>query len=88
LTVKAWVENNRDISWRQPDGIGFCCIKIPNDIDDVAFAQNLLDQRRVLVVPGAKFSAPGTLRVSWLQAGSRLEEGLDHLAQQLRQRKT
>ena len=34
---------------------------------------------RVLVVPGTWFGAPGTLRVSWLQVGDRLAEGLGRL---------
>jgi aspartate/methionine/tyrosine aminotransferase len=51
--------------------------------DDVAFAEALHDDRGVLVVPGTHFEVPGSLRLSWLQAGDRLEEGLSILAQAL-----
>ena len=52
---------------------------LPDGFDDVALAERLHDDHGVLVVPGAWFGAPGTLRVSWLQVGDRLAEGLDRL---------
>ncbi|MBW2278459.1 MAG: hypothetical protein JRF63_13280, partial [Deltaproteobacteria bacterium] len=47
--------------------------------NDVTLAEQLHDERDVLVVPGTWFGAPGTLRVSWLQAGDRLADGLARL---------
>ncbi len=81
--VNSWVENTEGVSWHAPQGIGFGCIKLPAQIDDVAFAEYLYKEKKVFVVPGTKFEAPGTLRISWLQSGDKLQEGLDLLAQGL-----
>jgi hypothetical protein len=83
-TVKAWVETTPGVSWHVPDGIGFGCVKLPPGVDDVAFAEKLLEQSGVLVIPGTMFSAPGTLRVSWLQSGDQLQFGLSRIAEALR----
>jgi aspartate/methionine/tyrosine aminotransferase len=84
-TVNAWVERTDGVSWHAPQGIGFGCIKIPDGTDDVALAEHLFEKRQVLLVPGTKFEVPGTLRISWLQSGDRLEEGLQRLGEGLKQ---
>jgi aspartate/methionine/tyrosine aminotransferase len=56
---------------------------LPEGTDDLALAERLHVEHGVLVVPGCLFEAPGTLRVSWLQAGDRLEEGLARLADEV-----
>ncbi len=81
--VQKWVESTPDVSWSKPDGPGFGAISIPGEIDDLAFAEHLHEKCGVLTVPGSCFDLPGILRISWLQAGDRLQEGLDILASEI-----
>jgi aspartate/methionine/tyrosine aminotransferase len=78
--VDEWVERTPGLFWHPPQGPGFGCVSLPEGSDDVALAERLHAERRVLVVPGSLFDAPGTLRVSWIQAGDRLDEGLELIA--------
>jgi len=78
-TVARWVEADQRLSWHRPRGTGFACVRLPAGVDDMALAERLCDEHGVLLVPGTLFEAPGTIRVSWLEAGGRLEEGLDRI---------
>ncbi|MBI4702469.1 MAG: aminotransferase class I/II-fold pyridoxal phosphate-dependent enzyme [Deltaproteobacteria bacterium] len=83
--VDRWVRATPGVSWIKPQGPGFGCVRLPDGVaDDVAFAEKLQDELRVLVVPGTHFELPGTLRLSWLQAGDRLQEGLERISRALR----
>lgn len=82
--VDRWVQATPGVNWLPSEGPGFGCLALPAETDDVALANRLHDDRGVLVVPGTFFERPGTLRLSWLQAGDRLEEGLAALADVLR----
>jgi hypothetical protein len=81
--VDDWVERTPGLFWHPPQGPGFGCVSLPEGTDDLALAERLHVEHGVLVVPGCLFEAPGTLRVSWLQAGDRLEEGLARLADEV-----
>ena len=82
--VADWVEATSGISWTPPQGPGFGCLQLPRSVeDDVRFAEALHRDRGVLAVPGTHFELPGTLRLSWLQAGERLQEGLAIIAELL-----
>ncbi len=82
--VDDWVESTPGISWTRPAGTGFGCVFLPERLrDDVAFAERLLDEQSVLVVPGTHFEVPGSLRISWLQAGDQLQEGLARIGRLL-----
>lgn len=74
--VDAWVQSTPGIRWSPSEGPGFGCVELPPGTNDMDLAETLLKDEGVLVVPGTLFEAPGTLRVSWLQTGDRLEEGL------------
>jgi aspartate/methionine/tyrosine aminotransferase len=74
--VREMVANTSALSWHEPDAAGFACIQLPARIDDLEFANRLHEDRGVLVVPGGCFEAPGTVRLSWIQAGDRLSQGL------------
>jgi aspartate/methionine/tyrosine aminotransferase len=74
--VQAWVEANHDLQWHRSQAPGFACVKLPAGVDDVRLAERLCDEHGVLLVPGTLFETPGTMRVSWLEAGERLEQGL------------
>jgi aspartate/methionine/tyrosine aminotransferase len=82
--VDQWVRKQEGLTWHIPEGPGFGCIRLPDGMDDMAFAERLHDEHGVLLVPGSLFELPGTVRVSWLQAGGRLEEGLEVLGRMLR----
>ncbi len=82
--VDAWVRDTPGIAWSPSEGPGFGCVELPPGTDDMALAETLLQDEGVLVIPGTLFEAPGTLRLSWLQAGDRLEEGLDALRRTIR----
>ncbi len=75
-TVAAWVDADQRLQWHRPQGPGFACIKLPNGVDDIALAERLCDEHGVILVPGSWFETPGTIRLSWLGAGERLDEGL------------
>jgi aspartate/methionine/tyrosine aminotransferase len=81
--VHKWVEATPDVTWSRPQGPAFGAISIPAQIDDLAFAEHLHEKCGVLVVPGHCFDIPATLRISWLQAGDRLQEGLDILGSEI-----
>jgi len=83
-TVDRWVADTAGLSWTRPDGAGFGCVALPAGFDDLAFAQRLHSERGVLLVPGTRFECPGTVRISWLQSGERLAEGLGIVADFLR----
>jgi aspartate/methionine/tyrosine aminotransferase len=85
-TVDLWVHATPGLTWTPPMGPGFGAVELPVGMDDVAFAEHLHDNCGVLVVPGRCFDAPGTLRLSWLQAGNQLEKGLDTIARELSRR--
>lgn len=81
--VHHWVEATPDISWTRPMGPGFGTLVLPGHVNDMAFAEHLHTNCGVLLVPGSCFGSPGTLRVSWIQAGERLREGLEIVASEI-----
>jgi len=84
--VDKWVRSTPGLSWVPTQGPGFGCIGLPGGTDDVAFAEVLHDRRKVLLVPGTFFDLPGTVRLSWIAAGDRLEQGLCVIADHLKER--
>ncbi len=87
--VDSWVAATRGLSWTAPQGPGFGCVLLPPHVtDDVRFAEDLHERQNVLVVPGSHFEVPGSLRLSWLQDGGRLDEGLAILADAIVQHRT
>jgi aspartate/methionine/tyrosine aminotransferase len=76
--VDSWVQQT-GLAWHRPQGPGFGCVALPAGTDDLALAERLHDELGVLVVPGRWFGVAGTLRLSWLQVGDRLAEGLERL---------
>lgn len=82
--VDAWVRGTPGVTWSAPEGPGFGCLELPPGADDMALAETLLREEGVLVIPGTLFEAPGTLRLSWLQAGGTLADGLAALRRTIR----
>ena len=48
--------------------------------DDVAFAEYLLNEAGVAVVPGSAFGAPGSIRISFATSMENLEKALDRIS--------
>ena len=48
--------------------------------DDVAFAEYLLNEAGVAVVPGSAFGSPGSIRISFATSMDNLEKSLDRIA--------
>jgi aminotransferase len=63
-----------------PEGAFYCMIRLPQSLagNSLAAAERLLEEERVVAVPGIAFgeSAEGWLRLSWVTSGDRLAEGL------------
>ncbi|OBS11001.1 pyridoxal phosphate-dependent aminotransferase [Acidihalobacter prosperus] len=57
--------------------------RLPNIEDDIGFAQFLLDEVGVAVVPGSAFGAPGHIRLSFATSMANLEEALRRIATRL-----
>ncbi len=74
--VREMIANTPSLSWHEPDAAGFACIKLPAEIDDLELVKRLHENHGVLVIPGGCFETPGTVRLSWIQTGDRLSEGL------------
>ncbi len=85
-TVERWVAGCPAIDWIPPEGPGFGAVRLPPGVDDLELVNRLYEERSVLAVPGTLFFAPGILRISWLGAGERLQEGLDIIAETLARR--
>jgi aspartate/methionine/tyrosine aminotransferase len=67
-----------------PDGAFYALLRLPEPLasDSVAAAERLLEEQRVVTVPGRAFggSAEGWLRISWGVEPEVLAEGLDRVA--------
>jgi aspartate/methionine/tyrosine aminotransferase len=67
-----------------PEGAFYALLRLPPALaaDSLGAAERLLDERRVVAVPGRAFGASGEgwLRISWVAAEDRLAEGLRRIA--------
>ncbi len=81
--VDDWVRATPGLEWARPEGPGFGCVALPDGMPDVTFVERLHQEHGVLLVPGSHFEVPGTMRLSWLQVGDQLDEGLQRIAQAL-----
>ena len=84
--MDAWVKAQEGLSWIAPRagliGLG----RLPQGIDSDAFAKFLLgDPYRTFLLPGSAYDQPGHIRLGvGGGAGVNLSDGLDRLAQALR----
>lgn len=71
-----------------PEGAFYCMVRLPASLagNSLAAAERLLEEERVVAVPGAAFgeSAEGWLRLSWVTSGDRLADGLARIGDFLR----
>ncbi|MDB5098627.1 MAG: Aspartate transaminase [Cyanobacteria bacterium RYN_339] len=66
------------LAYVAPDGAFYCMLRIGGDSVKAAFA--LLEQERVVTIPGVAFGAEGWLRISWVAPEEALAEGIGRIA--------
>ncbi len=72
------------------DGTFYCFPKVQAAMDrigskdDIAFAESLLNDAGVALVPGSAFGAPGYARISYATSMANLEQAMDRMDQALR----
>jgi aspartate aminotransferase len=88
--VKAFT-GRRDYLLSRIDGIdGITCLKpggafyaLPNigrfGLDSIDFAQKLLEEEKVAVIPGSAFGAPENIRMSYACSTDNIKEGMDRI---------
>jgi aspartate/methionine/tyrosine aminotransferase len=71
----------RGFHYTRPEGAFYCMVRLPEHLalDSVGAAYALLEQERVVTVPGAAFGCEGWLRLSWVVDEPTLVQGLDRL---------
>jgi aspartate/methionine/tyrosine aminotransferase len=82
--LSAWVNQNAEfVQWVRPKG-GVSAFLRLTDIPDVeAFCHQLVQERKVLLVPGNCFNHPSHVRLGFGCATSELEQGLEQVSQLL-----
>jgi aspartate/methionine/tyrosine aminotransferase len=78
--VQRWIEGEKRVSWVPPRAGIWGCVRLPDLMQDVPFAQHLRDRYDTQVVPGGFFEAPGAVRVSFGVDPTILEQGLGNLS--------
>ncbi|HEV8022180.1 MAG TPA: pyridoxal phosphate-dependent aminotransferase [Candidatus Lustribacter sp.] len=70
------------LTFIEPDGAFYACVKLPSGTDSLAAAYRLVDERDVVTIPGSIFGATleGWLRLSWVAPIDAFREGLARIA--------
>ncbi|MCU0860731.1 MAG: pyridoxal phosphate-dependent aminotransferase [Methanomassiliicoccales archaeon] len=82
-TIMDWAEEE-GIEVTEPDGCLHMLVHLPPGTDDEAFARRLLRRHSTAVCPGRYFGAEGSFRITFSCDGGTLQEGLGHVAQEMR----
>jgi len=83
--IREWMTANADIvEWVVPDGGIMCFPRYKLELSSKALCQKLLDDHRILVIPGDYFGLDGHIRLSYTCSKGALKRGLDALAGALR----
>jgi len=77
LLVDLFAEYGEDVE--APDGAFY--LMVPVRDDDVAWAEDAIEQAHVATVPGTAFGAEGYVRLAYANDPERLEEGVERLAE-------
>ncbi len=85
--LKAWVENEPLVSMIYPDMVSVSFVKFeklaPERTEE--FAEYLLKEKGVLIVPGNRFDMPGHARIGYCTDEKTLRTGLELLSEALRE---
>ena len=73
------------VSYVKPDGGISVYLKLPGNVDDHAFVNNLMEQYSTAVFPGSFFENPGFIRISFGAEQAEVIEGLRHLSTAIRE---
>jgi len=65
------------VKFVEPQGAFYLFFKVPGD--DVKFCERLLEEKKVVLVPGSSFLKPGFVRLSFAISTERLAEALDRI---------
>jgi len=77
LLVDLFAEYGKEVA--SPDGAFY--LMVPVRDDDVAWAEDAIEQAHVATVPGTAFGAPGYVRLAYANDPERLREGVERLAE-------
>jgi len=77
LLVDLFAEYGKEVA--SPDGAFY--LMVPVREDDVAWAEDAIEQAHVATVPGTAFGAPGYVRLAYANDPERLHEGVERLAE-------
>jgi len=75
--VEFFRDHGKDVA--TPEGAFY--IMLPVADDDVAWAEEAIEEAHVATVPGSAFGAPGYVRIAYANEESRLREGAERLAE-------
>ncbi|MCX4243783.1 aminotransferase class I/II-fold pyridoxal phosphate-dependent enzyme [Paraliomyxa miuraensis] len=78
--VQRWITGEPRVSWVPPRAGLSGCIRLPDLMQDVPFAQHLRERYDTQVVPGSFFEAPGFVRLSFGVDPAILEQGLANVS--------
>ncbi len=73
------IESLDGLQYIEPEGAFYCLVKIPSRTPSLEVALQLLEQERVVTVPGVAFGAEGYLRISWAGDPDDVRFGLERL---------
>jgi len=77
--VADWLSHSKYFSAQLPAHGIIALLQLPPGVDDVALTQYLMQEKQVLVAPGAYFGAPGMLRIAYGIDSACLAEALERL---------
>jgi aspartate aminotransferase len=77
LLLDLFAEHGKDVG--SPEGAFYLMLPVADD--DVAWAEDAIDQAHVATVPGTAFGAPGYVRLAYANDEERLREGVTRLAE-------
>ncbi len=81
LAIMDMISNMEGLSYVEPQGAFYLMVDISKTgLDSVTFCQKLLDEKHVATIPGAAFSAEGTMRISYATDLDTIERGMERLS--------
>ena len=76
----------KDISFPEPEGAFYIFLSHPKISNSLSFAEQLLEEEKLAVVPGVAFGQEGYLRISFAASLREIEEGVERLKKFLKRR--
>jgi len=83
--VSEWLKNNANLfECIPPEASAICLIKYEHELDSEALAERLIKEKSVLIAPGDHFLVPKHFRLGYGHDASKLEAGLQRVAELMR----